>query len=68
MQDIRRSDVGTTELQDLQASSISDVQKRLDRNRQAVSLEPDLDSWTRERKHLGHRVEISDSGNEAARK
>ena len=64
----------TTERQDFQAPSISDVQKKAkpDRNRQTVYLEPDLDDWTREhiireRKRLGHRVEISDIVNEAVR-
>jgi hypothetical protein len=74
VQDTRRSDVQTTERQDLQASSTSDAQKKLkpDRNRQTVYLEPDLDDWIREhiireRKRLGHRVEISDIVNEAVR-
>ena len=74
VQDTRRSDARTSERQDLQASSISDVQKsKPDRNRQTVYLEPDLDDWIREhiireRKRLGHRVEISDIVNEAVRR
>ena len=74
VQDTRRSDVLTTERQDLQAPSTSDAQQKLkpDRNRQTVYLEPDLDDWIRERiirerKRLGHRVEISDVVNEAVR-
>ncbi len=64
----------TTERQNLQAPGISDVQQKSkpDRNRQTVYLEPDLDDWIREhiireRKRLGHRVEISDIVNEAVR-
>lgn len=74
VQDIRRSDVLTPERQDFQASSIPEVQKKAkpDRNRQTVYLELDLDDWIREhiireRKRLGHRVEISDIVNEAVR-
>lgn len=74
VQDTRRSDALTTEHRDSQASSTSDAQQKSkpDRNRQTVYLEPDLDDWIRERiirerKRLGHRVEISDIVNEAVR-
>jgi len=74
VQDTRRSDVLTTERQDPQAPSTPDTQQKSkpDRNRQTVYLEPDLDDWIREhilreRKRLGHRVEISDIVNEAVR-
>jgi hypothetical protein len=70
----RGSDVRTPERQGYQMSSIPEVQKKAkpDRNRQTVYLEPDLDDWIREhiireRKRLGHRVEISDIVNEAVR-
>jgi hypothetical protein len=74
VQDTRRSDVPASKHQDIQASDIPDAQRKLkpDRNRQTVYLEPDLDDWIRERiirerKRLGHRVEISDIVNEAVR-
>ena len=74
VQNIRGSDVQTPERQDYQTLSIPEVQKKAkpDRNRQTVYLEPDLDDWIREhiireRKRLGHRVEISDIVNEAVR-
>ena len=71
-QSLERSDVQTSKRQDHQASSSSDVQQKSNRNRQTVYLEPDLDDWIREhiireRKRLGHRVEISDIVNEAVR-
>lgn len=74
VQDSRSSDVLTPERQAFQMSSTLAVQKKPkpDRNRQTVYLEPDLDDWIREhiireRKRLGHRVEISDIVNEAVR-
>ena len=74
VQTLERADVLTPEHQDSQVLSTSDVQRKLksDRNRQTVYLEPDLDDWIREhiireRKRLGHRVEISDIVNEAVR-
>jgi hypothetical protein len=74
VQTTRRSDVLPSERQDYQMPSIPEIQKKAkpDRNRQTVYLEPDLDDWIREhiireRKRLGHRVEISDIVNEAVR-
>jgi hypothetical protein len=74
VQDTGSSDVLTSERQGYQASRGLEVQKKPkpDRNRQTVYLEPDLDDWIREhiireRKRLGHRVEISDIVNEAVR-
>jgi hypothetical protein len=74
VQDTRGSDVRTPERPSYQMPSIPEVQKKAkpDRNRQTVYLEPDLDDWIREhiireRKRLGHRVEISDVVNEAVR-
>jgi hypothetical protein len=74
VQTLERADVLTPEHQDFQAPSTPEVQKKAkpDRNRQTVYLEPDLDDWIREhiireRKRLGHRVEISDIVNEAVR-
>ena len=74
VQDIRSSDVLTPERQSYQMPSPPEVHRKpkQDRNRQTVYLEPDLDDWIREhiireRKRLGHRVEISDIVNEAVR-
>lgn len=74
VQTSERPGVQDTKRQDSQALSISDVQTKSkpDRNRQTVYLEPNLDDWIREhiireRKRLGHRVEISDIVNEAVR-
>lgn len=74
VQDAERSDVITSKRQNPQTSSSSGVQEKVkpDRNRQTVYLEQELDDWIREhiireRKRLGHRVEISDVVNEAVR-
>ena len=74
VQDVGRSDVLTSKRQNLQTSELLDVQEKSkpDRNRQTIYLELDLDDWIREhiireRRRLGHRVEISDIVNEALR-